>query len=225
MSSYWDIYEKKDYAISHSGQITMNHQSGRQIYRILHNDDSIKRVVEIGTWNGLGSTICIIHGIQGKDVESFQSIECNREKHLTALDNLESQIEENTVLLWGSIVDTEHIKSQGYRDNFPSLSTSEKLRGWFDIDIKNCEAAPNVLDTMPDNIDFLLLDGGEYTTLNEFEKLLPRCTGYIALDDIYVDKCNECRRRLINNPDWKEIVKLDERNGFSIFIHISRETY
>lgn len=220
MSSYWDIYEKKQYDIAKSGQITMNHDSGKQIYKILHNDDSIKRIVEIGTWNGLGSTMCIIYAIQGKNVESFQSIECNKEKHLTALDNLESQIEDNIVLMWGSIVDTDYIKSDVYRDNFLELSKSELLRGWFDIDIKNCEAAPNLLKDIPDNIDFLLLDGGEYTTLNEFEKLLPRCTGYIALDDTQVDKCRECRIRLINNPAWKEIVQLDERNGFSIFMHV-----
>jgi predicted O-methyltransferase YrrM len=62
----------------------MNTESGKEIYRILREDTSIKRIVEIGTWNGRGSTMCIIHGIQGQNVESFHSIECNKDKYLAA---------------------------------------------------------------------------------------------------------------------------------------------
>jgi predicted O-methyltransferase YrrM len=223
MSSFWDANEKEEFDVAPAGQITRHTESGKQLYRILQEDDTIKRVVEIGTWNGRGSTLCLIHGIQGKNVESFHSIECNREKHLAAVEFLDSQMEGNTTLLWGSIIDTAHVSSDAYRKNFPGLDTSESLRSWFDIDLKNCEAAPNVLKDLPEQIDFLLLDGGEYTTLNEFEILLPRCVGYIALDDTLPDKSRECRMRLVNSGDWKEIVQLDERNGFSIFISSNRE--
>ena len=217
MSSYWDPIEKHDFDIAQAGQITMHTESGKQIYRILREDNSIKRIVEIGTWNGRGSTMCVIYGIQGQNVESFHSIECNKEKHLAALEFLESQIEENITLLWGSIVDTAYVASEAYRANFPQLAKSERLNGWFDIDLKNCEAAPRILKDLPDQIDFLHLDGGEYTTLNEFEILFPRCTGYIALDDIFMDKCREVRRRLTESAEWSEIVRLECRNGFSVF--------
>jgi hypothetical protein len=223
MSSYWDINEKEDFRMAHVGQITMYTESGKQIYKILHEDDTIKRIVEVGTWNGRGSTVCVIHGIQGKNVESFHSIECNRDKYICALDYLSPVIDDNTTLLWGSIIDPVYVKSDTYRINFPELDKSEHLTGWFDIDLKNCEAAPNILDKLPKTIDFLLLDGGEYTTLNEFEILLPRCIGYIALDDTRMDKCRECRNRLVNSDDWKEIINLEERNGFSIFVSLNRE--
>jgi len=221
--SYWDVSEKEEFDIARAGQITRHKESGKQLYRILQEDNTIKRVVEIGTWNGRGSTLCVIHGIQGKNVESFHSIECNQEKHLAAVEFLESQMDDNTTLLWGSIIDPAHIRSDAYRKNFPGLAKSERLTSWFDIDLKNCEAAPNVLKDLPEQIDFLLLDGGEYTTLNEFETLLPRCVGYIALDDTLQDKSRECRLRLVNSSDWKEIVQLDERNGFSIFVRASRQ--
>jgi hypothetical protein len=74
-----------------------------------------------------------------------------------------------------------------------------------------------VLDELPETIDFLLLDGGEYTTLYEFSVLFGRCTKYIALDDTKMDKCKEIHKILTDNPDWNEIVALDCRNGFSIF--------
>ena len=220
MSSYWDTSEKHDFDVARAGQITLHTESGKEIYRILREDTSIKRIVEIGTWNGRGSTMCIIHGIQGKNVESFHSIECNKEKHLAAVEYLESQIDDNTALLWGSIIDPAHIRSDAYRANFPELAKSELLRGWFDIDLKNCEAAPRILKDIPEQIDFLLLDGGEYTTLNEFEILFPRCTGYIALDDTLMDKCREVRRRLTESFEWCEMVRLDCRNGFSVFKRI-----
>ena len=217
MSSYWDAIEKHDFDVARAGQITMHTESGKEIYRILREDTNIKRIVEIGTWNGRGSTMCIINAIQGQNVESFHSIECNKEKHLAALEFLEAQIEDNTVLLWGSIVDTTYVASEEYRANFPELANSERLRGWFDVDLKNCEAGPRILKDIPEQIDFLLLDGGEYTTLNEFEILFPRCTSYIALDDTLMDKCREVRRRLIESSKWCEIVRLDCRNGFSVF--------
>jgi hypothetical protein len=217
MSSYWDATEKEDFDIARAGQITMHTKSGKEIHRILHEDNTIKRIVEIGTWNGRGSTMCIIHGIQGQNVESFQSIECNRDKHIAAVEFLEPQIDDNTVLIWGSIIDTKYVGSEAYRANFPELAKSERLTGWFDIDLKNCEAAPNVLKDIPEQIDFLLLDGGEYTTLSEFEILLPRCVGYIALDDTFMDKSREARRRLTESFEWHEVVSLDCRNGFSIF--------
>ena len=219
MASYWDLYEKGEFAVASSGQINMQTKAGQEVFHILQQESGkdIQTVVEIGTWNGRGSTMCILFGIDGSSFKSFHSIECNRDKYLSAVEVLEAHIESNIHLLWGSIVNTGHIRSEEYRDNFPSLKDSEKLMGWFDIDLQNCEAAPNVLSALPDKIDFLLLDGGEYTTLNEFEVLLPRCTRYIALDDTTQDKCRECRRRLQADPRWTEILSIDERNGFSIF--------
>lgn len=219
MSSFWDVNEKMEFDLAQSGQITMRTACGRYIYDILQGEagNTIHRIVEIGTWNGLGSTMCIVLGIQGKSIASFQSLECNKDKHLCAVEHFGDNLDDKTELIWGSIVRPENINTEEYRRNFPELEGSERLRGWFDIDLKNCVAAPNVLDALPEKIDFLLLDGGEYTTLNEFEILLPRCVRYIALDDTSQDKCRECRARLLSNPEWIEVVKLDERNGFSIF--------
>jgi hypothetical protein len=219
MTSYWDSYEKGEFAAASMGQISMQTKAGQEIFRVLQEESGkdIQTIVEIGTWNGRGSTMCILFGINGSSFKSFHSIECNRDKYLSAVDVLEGHIDNNTYLMWGSIVNTEYIRSEEYRNNFPSLKHSEQLLGWFNIDLQNCEAAPNILGALPDKIDFLLLDGGEYTTLNEFEVLLPRCTRYIAMDDTNQDKCRECRRRLQADPRWTEISCIDERNGFSIF--------
>lgn len=224
MTSHWDEFEKSQFMNTSQGQITMRSECGIQLVNLLQEEagKSIHTIVEIGTWNGCGSTLCIVKGLYGRTIQSFHSLECNREKHLAALDNLDGYLDDKMLLLWGTVVDPQHIRSEEYKKHFPKLDVSERHRGWFDIDIKNCEESPNVLARIPERIDLLLLDGGEYTTLSEFEILLPRCSTYIVLDDTKEDKCRECRVRLLADSSWTEVLCLDERNGFSIFKKASR---
>ena len=219
MSSHWDEFEKSQFMTTSQGQITQHTRSGIEIMNLIQKEagDTIHTIVEIGTWNGCGSTLCILKGLYGRKIESFHSLECNHEKQLAALDYLEAYMNDTTHLLWGTIVDPKHIVSEEYTKRFPKLLASERYRRWFDIDINNCEECPNVLDQLPAKIDLLFLDGGEYTTLNEFEILLPRCSTYILLDDTKEDKCRECRDLLLADSSWTEVLYLDERNGFSIF--------
>jgi hypothetical protein len=219
MTSHWDEFEKSQFMNTSQGQITTQSECGIQLVKLLQEEagKSIHTIVEIGTWNGCGSTLCIVKGIYGRTIQSVQSLECNREKHLSALDNLDGYLDDKMFLLWGTIVDPRRIRSEEYKKHFPTLHSSQRHRGWFDIDIKNCEECPNVLSQIPERIDLLVLDGGEYTTLSEFEILLPRCASYIVLDDTKEDKCRECRVRLLADSSWSEILHLDERNGFSIF--------
>ena len=169
-------------------------------------------IVEIGTWNGLGSTLCVLQGLQGRQHASFLSLECNKEKHEAALENLEDYLTPTTQLLWGSIVTPQEVTTSEYLANFSGL-----VQEWFKADIENCAVAPNLLSSLPSQIDFLLLDGGEYTTLREFELLVPRCTNYIALDDVLIDKCRRVRDSLLSHPDWTEVFMTRNRNGFSVF--------
>ena len=222
MDSTWCPQDKFGFENSELGQISFRTDAGKIIINILREEagKNIKTIVEIGTWNGRGSTLCIIHGIQGREITSFHSLECNRDKHNMALEYLKDNIEETTHIMWGSIINSEYICSEEYRRNFSELNKSEESQYWFDIDITNCKNAPNIINELPDNIDLLLLDGGEYTTLNEFEILLPRCSKYILMDDIHSDKCKISRSRLLNSPDWKEVICLNERSGFSVSKHI-----
>lgn len=220
MASFWSAAEQQEFAVAGSGQLTLQSDAGRSIIDLLKQncEKDIKTIVEIGTWNGLGSTLCMIQGIYGKDV-SFWSLECNKEKHDAAVESLSEFIDEHIKLVWGSIVDIDTIKSEQYLSNFPSLLESNELKEWFKVDLDNCAVCPKVLDELPERIDFLLLDGGEYTTLYEFSVLFGRCTKYIALDDTKMDKCKQVHKILTDNSDWHEIVSLECRNGFSIFEH------
>jgi len=223
MASFWNAIERLEFDEAGQGQISLHSVEGGKIIELLRAKcgSEIKTIVEIGTWNGLGSTLCILNGMEGHESVKFWSLECNKEKHEAALESLEHILDDRTQLLWGSIVDREHIQSQAYLSHFPELQASEKLRHWFQVDLSNCMAAPHVLKDLPEKIDFLLLDGGEFTTLHEFSILFSRCVGYIALDDTKLDKCKEVHNRLTSLFEWGEIVSVNIRNGFSIFKRIS----
>ena len=62
----------------------------------------------------------------------------------------------------------------------------------------------------------ILLDGGEFSTYPEWEKLKNRCH-LILLDDINVLKCEKIYSELINNPEYKLLEETKEGYGFCLF--------
>ena len=208
----WCPNDKNDFFNQVNGQITPQGKVGQTIINYIKDKD-IKNIVEIGTWNGMGSTRCFLLGLSSDT--KFYTIESNKEKVETAKKNLSSFIITNNVkFLWGSILSIEDIKDSEII--FPELSNPEFKR-WHSIDIENIRNSPNVMSELPPKIDFLLLDGGEFTTWYEFQLLFPRCTQYIALDDVNVSKCKKIREYLKSHNRWIELDYINERNGFSIF--------
>lgn len=216
--SHWAPAEKVSFFSQGIGQIHPRTAEGVFIQDLLAQNagSAIKNVVEIGTWNGLGSTLCILNGLQSHQDIPFYSLECCKDKQLVAVENLEDIKTIATQLLWGTVVDVDRIKSEDYLKHFTEIT-----KEWYVVDLNNCIEAPNVLSVLPEVIDCLLLDGGEYTTLNEFEILFPRCTKYILLDDTFISKCKEIEKRLEMNTSWKRIFHSKERNGFSCWQKIA----
>lgn len=68
------------------------------------------------------------------------------------------------------------------------------------------------------DIDIIILDGGEYSTNNDYNILITKNPLVIILDDVNVNKCKKIRNRLLNN-DIYDIYNedLNDRNGWSIF--------
>ena len=210
----WCPNDKNVFMNNTTGQMSPYNLVGKIIIDYVKQND-LKNIVEIGTWNGLGSTRCFLLALQGNSTTNFFTLETNEEKVQIAKNNLISLISKNCNFLWGSILKSSDI--QNIEQIFPELITNSEFRRWNSLDIQNINLSPNVLDKIPDTIDFLLLDGGEFTTYYEFLILFPRCTKFIALDDVNVSKCREIRRILQLDPNWEEICHINEHNGFSLF--------
>jgi hypothetical protein len=202
-----------DNNMSTQGQILDGSNFATWIDKIITNHKP-NVIVEIGTWKGLGSTKRIIDSIVKNDLNcEFMTLESNLNFFEIAKSNLNQHI--NIVnLVWGRIVDRDDIMS------FVNQNTiTEEMMGWLDGDLKDYLICDNVMSQIPEHIDFLLLDGGEFSTYEEWKKLKDR-TKIVALDDTKVLKSKQIREELLTNPDYEKIVDSEDRNGFAIFKRI-----
>jgi hypothetical protein len=196
------------------GQIKLESQFGHKLYELCLKNSSIKTVVEIGTWKGLGSTECIIRGLSDSNKKeiSFLSLEAELNMHSTAVQIWKDMLPNWAKFVWGRIIDVQEMDDKHLGCYHPD----EKL--WFEQDLNAFLKCPNVLSKIPKRIDFLFLDGGEFSTYSEYLKLKDRSL-FIGLDDTTSRKCEQIRNEVLSDSDSHEII-LDNpwyRNGVMIF--------
>lgn len=190
------------------GQMLPITERGKIIKKILTHYKPIN-VVEIGTWKGLGSTLCIIESIN--ENSNFISIETNQDFHNIAKENLK-EFHKKVSLEYGKIIEIEDVF-----EFISDISLTDEQQQWLNDDIINFKNCPNILNKIPETIDFLLLDGGEFSTYKEWCKLKER-TKIIALDDINVLKCKRIFYELKKDSNYTMIEHTQEGNGFCVFI-------
>lgn len=189
------------------GQIILNSKRGELLKEIIHTYNP-KKIVEIGTWKGLGSTKCILE-IINDDCE-FISIESNQVFYKIAEQNLKDYSGKFKLLL-GTIVNESEVT-----DFVNSIELNNQQKNWLKEDINNINQCENLLESLPSQIDFLLLDGGEFSTYSEWYKLKDR-TKVVALDDITQLKTNKIHDELVADSQYELLFQTDEGNGFSAF--------
>jgi len=209
------------------GQMTIGSTAGLVLYKLAKDPDN-QTFVEIGSWNGRGTTQCIMEPlIQRLDDYVVYSLEVNKEFHNiakrvweTKLRRYNSVIQTKLKLIWGRIVNEEDVpeleevmKSEHSHDRWPLF-----YREFFDACTAGC---PNVLEQIPEKIDVLVLDGGEFTTYAEYQKLKDR-SKIIFCDDSAKYKCEKVRAELLEDKNFKTLVDDQEnRHGFCAFERIS----
>jgi hypothetical protein len=196
--------------MNNQGQILDGSQFGVWIDKII-TEYKPNTIVEIGTWKGLGSTKRIIDSIiKNKITPNFLSLESNQSFYDIANINLKNYLDIVTLIL-GRIIESEDIQ------DFISKNTiSNQMYKWLESDLKDYLICKNVINKIPSKIDFLLLDGGEFSTYIEWRILKDRCN-IVALDDSLILKCKQIREELLNDTDYTLIVDSSDRNGFTIF--------
>lgn len=193
-----------------SGQISKKSELGKWI-QFLSSLSDVLTIVEIGTWNGRGSTRLICLGVcvkpaQLQDRVQVHGYEINPIMYKNALPMARKY--KFLHLHLGSIVDVSNLDSE-------NLSAEED--SWYEADKKSIAQSPNVLDSVPNQIDLLLLDGGEFSTYAEFLLLQPRVSKWLLLDDTKVRKGFKIVELLKEQTDFHLVYESDERNGVAIF--------
>jgi hypothetical protein len=196
------------------GQINLGTRWGDLIYKLTQRED-VNTIVEIGTWNGEGSTMCVIKSlIDSKIKKDFISIELYPDMYEKAKLFL-SPYKTFVTLLNGRIINFED--AFWFDHSILNLNHDEHARLYYKKDLDYLKTMNDVFGQIPEKIDLLILDGGEYTTYPEWVKLKDR-TKIVVLDDSNILKCKKIRQEILDSKNYDTIFDdLNIRNGFSVF--------
>jgi hypothetical protein len=165
----------------------------------------------------MGSTKCIYDSIVESNKTDYlvYSLESNEDFYNLAVSNLPSLVNFN--LLLGRVIDaSEVVDIDSYGDNFFTECDKNLQKKWLVEDVDNYNKVKNVLDILPEKIDLLILDGGEFSSLAEFNKLKDR-TKYFILDDTNPIKNFEVANIMRADDNYQILFDdSNDRNGFLI---------
>jgi hypothetical protein len=210
----WEKNDRNNYLYHNQqmlGQIS-NDSFSRDIEEYASNP-KYKTFLEIGTWNGLGSTKAFSNGFKTRtDDYVLYSLECNTDK---CNDAAKLYTNNNKIHILNEVIWNE--EPSNFYTIFPQCLTNQTYKLWNEVDIVNMKKCNLFLNrpNLPDVFDVILLDGGEFTTYFEFQLLKHRCK-VLMLDDVNVDKCKLIVSELYSDPSWKIIKQVNIRNGYLI---------
>jgi hypothetical protein len=204
----------KAFAIGKRGQVSERDELGRWIRHLSSLDES-GIIVEIGTWNGLGTSKMIAEGVRSRT--SYQGVkviglEANYNLYCQAKKNLAKHEFYETI--WGTLVKS---------DQLDHANLNEVEKSWLAQDLVDLEKTPFVLDRIPGAIDLLVLDGGEFSTYAEFQILQSRVTRWIVLDDTKTRKCRRILEEISSYEHFSIVWSSSERNGTAILCRASKD--
>jgi hypothetical protein len=196
--------------ISNDGQIKYVSAMGQVIAQYAQ-DTRFKTYLEIGTWNGGGSTYCFAKGFESRKEDFyFLTLEINKQLFQEAKEKYKNI--PYVRLIYGSIISIKDVSNTNIiLEMFDNLNME-----WLRNDLENLA---NVSHIKFDNVspDVVLLDGSEYLTYFEFIKLRDTTKTFI-LDDINTEKCKKIIKELDASSEWTMKHKVTtERNGWAVY--------
>jgi hypothetical protein len=217
----WETNDKNNYAIHkqhNMGQIC-NDSFSSKIRELAANIEN-KTFLEIGTWNGMGSTKQFVDVLRSRnDDYIFYSLECNSDK---CNDAKKLYVADKNIMILNEVL--FNIQPDNFYDIFPQCANNPMFQEWHKVDIENMKQCDLFLerDDLPQKFDVILLDGGEFTTYFEYQLIKDKCK-YLLLDDINVTKCTKIVEEIKSEPTKWEIIEENRntRNGFLVCKNIN----
>jgi hypothetical protein len=209
----WETNDKHNYTWAKDQNVgQINNDSFSSEITKYASDFAYKSFLEIGTWNGLGSTRAFANGFKNRNDYVFYSLECNKDK---SMDAALLYADNKNIHILNEVIWNE--EPSNFYTIFPQCLSDSMYKHWNEVDLINMKKCDLFLkrSNLPNIFDVLLLDGGEFTTYYEFQILKNRCK-ILMLDDINTDKCKLIVNEIESDPSWKIIKKEMTRNGFLI---------
>lgn len=195
-----------------SGQLSENTPEGKALFDFIKSN-KIESILEIGTWNGMGSTMTIVKALEESSQNpNFISIETDKLAYKNAVKNHRYSNPKVHIQL-GRIIEVDELPKLEEID-FESFGFVPENQEWYIQDLRRYKKTKNILNELPKNFDFILFDGGEFCTFSEFKKLWHKTT-YFALDDTKTYKQFEVLKFINQNNNNFQLIT--ELQNFSIY--------
>ena len=109
--NFKNYFSTRSKAKNSPGLLKRDSEAGKLIEKLII-EESLTKILEIGTWNGLGSTTTLIETLS-ENFENYSliSIESDKVFYKQANKNLSGVLNENIQLLLGRIIDIEDLPS------------------------------------------------------------------------------------------------------------------
>jgi len=243
----WEQNDKQNYTnhVNHNlGQIC-NDEFAEDIRRYAA-DPKNRTFLEIGTWNGLGSTKSFADGFAKRLTyeDGFAkrlTYEDGFAKRLTYEDGFAKRPNREEDYVFYSLECNKdkcsdaaklyaanpriHILNEviwnqepaDFYDVFPQCASNPTFKHWHEVDILNMQKCSVFLDR-PEIPDVfdVILLDGGEFTTYYEFKLLKDRCKILMLDDVNVDKCAKIVQELRTDPSWRILKHVNVRNGYLI---------
>ena len=196
-----------------AGQITLDTEFGRKL-KELAEDPKYQVFVEVGAWNGQGSTLCLAEGLRGrKDGAQLISFEANKNWWRVAAAFWKGQEGAPVRVLWGRLAERMMTESE-IVENALYDTIKDHFNLHFKQDVEDFASAPLVHMR---RCDVAILDGGEFSGYYDWKAIEPLAPRVVCLDDIRVMKNSKVLVDLMSK-NWSVVWMTTERNGAAILV-------
>ena len=205
------------------GEINLLDEFGSSIVAIIKKY-KINKVLEIGSWDGTGSTNCFIEALKTIPDSSLSCLEVREDRYRQLVENTEKY---NFVKCYNESSISQ--KSFLHKD-FNKIWTSKynkirelsrnKVESWYNADMEYLSKVNiGFLEKSNECYDGVLIDGGEFYGYSEYTLLKDRCKAFFLDDCVYGFKNRQVGEELDASKEWKLVAgSKDTRNGFAIFV-------
>lgn len=198
------------------GQHPPDSAFGRVLAQLAARPD-LRTFVEVGTWNGQGTTASLMQGLQARDDDwMLVSLETNPVMHARAVQHWgqfgRAALDSGRLrLVLGRLGD--EVMDPADIEHHPLVQP--QWREWYRDEARDFLAARRVGLRGP--VHVAVLDGGEFTTRGDWGVLRAMRPRVVALDDVNAVKCHDVFHELRADPAWRLVDTGDEGNGWAVF--------
>jgi hypothetical protein len=146
------------------------------------------------------------------------SLEANKEMYMQAYQYYDNKIEQ-LELIYGTL--HKNLVSLDYIEKHPTLLKllvhGEAYKTWYNKDMEDMKNTECYIISEK-TIDVVILDGGEFSSIPDWEVLKEKNPKVVCLDDTNVFKNYDLRNSLLESSEWELLADdLHDRNGWCAF--------